>query len=93
MNREQLAALRDAIDTVLTWPDSVRATVEGRGAGAGPYDRAAELKPRPRADASLEKLVFASALESAGEAPAADRASVRSLPQAEPHHTGDDRRP
>ena len=43
MNREQLATLRDAIDT--------RDAVEGRGAGAGPYDRAAELtaavKPDP----------------------------------------------
>ena len=27
MNREELAALRDAIDTVLTWPDAVRAGV------------------------------------------------------------------
>jgi len=26
-NREELAALRDAIDTVLTWPDSARAEV------------------------------------------------------------------
>jgi hypothetical protein len=27
MNREELSALRDAIDTVLTWPDSVRAEI------------------------------------------------------------------
>jgi IclR helix-turn-helix domain len=27
MTREQLTALRDAIDTVLTWPDAVRAEV------------------------------------------------------------------
>jgi hypothetical protein len=27
MTRDELAALRDAIDTVLTWPDAVRAEV------------------------------------------------------------------
>ena len=36
MNREELAALRDAVDTVPAWPDAVRDAVEGRGAGAGP---------------------------------------------------------
>jgi|HubBroStandDraft_2_1064218.scaffolds.fasta_scaffold349955_2 hypothetical protein len=48
MNREELAALRDAVDTVPAWPDAVRDAVEGRGAGAGPYDGAAELKPAAR---------------------------------------------
>jgi hypothetical protein len=42
--QDELAAVHAALDTVLTWPDSVRAAVEGRGAGAGPYDPAAELK-------------------------------------------------
>jgi hypothetical protein len=34
--QDELAAVHAALDTVLTWPDSVRDAVEGRGAEAGP---------------------------------------------------------
>jgi hypothetical protein len=54
MNRRELAALRDAIDTLLTWPDGVREQIArwltpeaSKPNGRDPHPPVAAPTPRP----------------------------------------------
>ena len=72
MNRPELGALRDAIDTILTWPDSVRdqvahwlQTEASKPKGADPdqlshsrSNRRRGFKPSPEESAARERALL-----------------------------------
>ena len=59
MNRDELAALRDAIDAVLTWPDSVRAEMTRWLAPETAKPNGHDPHPPPPRQAKVRQSAFA----------------------------------